>query len=141
MVNIISGCGLLGLLVKLWLLGRLIDEVLQLFYIVQACSRCFFDYFIILKTRNEPKTKMINLPRIVKFLINYLTSGEKNLRHVGHVRMFEVRRSIRQIWQNVCPHSKIRGILSLSLQVSQQIGQLISMISNYFYIKYYIKRT
>lgn len=55
------------------------------------------------------------LPRIVKFLISCFTSGAKYLRHVGHVKIFEVRKSIRQFWQNVCPHWRILGILSLSL--------------------------
>ena len=38
-----------------------------------------------------------HLPRIVKFLISCLTSGENTLRQVGHVRMLLVLRSIRQI--------------------------------------------
>jgi hypothetical protein len=42
-----------------------------------------------------------NLPRMVKFFIRFFTSGEKNLRQVGQVRMLDVLKSIRQIWQNV----------------------------------------
>lgn len=38
-----------------------------------------------------------HLPRIVKFFISCLTSGEKTFLHVGQVRMFEVLRSIRHI--------------------------------------------
>jgi len=33
-----------------------------------------------------------------------LTSGEKYLRQVGQVSIFEVLRSMRQLWQKVWPH-------------------------------------
>jgi len=39
----------------------------------------------------------LNIPNIVKFLINCLTSGEKNLRQVGQVKILDVLKSIRQI--------------------------------------------
>jgi hypothetical protein len=61
------------------------------------------------------KLFIIYLPRRVKFLIRDLTSGEKNFLQVGQVRILEVLKSIKQIWQNVCPHKRILGILSLSL--------------------------
>ena len=59
--------------------------------------------------------KLFYLPRIVKFLINCLTSGENTFLHVGQVKILLVLKSMRQIWQNVCPQCRMRGILSLSL--------------------------
>jgi hypothetical protein len=67
------------------------------------------------------------IPSIVKFLISCFTSGEKYLRHVGQVRMLDVRKSMRQLWQKVWPHWRILGILSLSLNVSKQMGQVMSI--------------
>jgi len=55
------------------------------------------------------------LPRIVKFLISYFTSGAKYFLQVGQVSILLVLRSMRQFWQKVCPHCRILGILSLSL--------------------------